>query len=147
MNDGKVGLAPLACGEEGEGGGEVERDRDHQGQHDRGAGEVEVRDHRVGEEAAGDAFDGKGVAPEDAVGEQADCGGREDDPKGEAEHAGACGAGGALAHPAEADAGEDDGQEEGGDADGLQDGVGDPGAENAGPVLRAEPGGHTCGEA
>ena len=69
-------------------------------------------------------------------GQQADGGRREDDPKAEAEETRLGGAGGALAHPAEAEAAKDDGQEEGGDADGLEDKVGEPGADEAGPVVR-----------
>ena len=135
-DEGEVGLDPLAGGVEGEGGGEVERHRDHQGEDDGGAGQVEVVDHRVGEQAAGDAFDGQRVAPVEGVREQADGGWREDDPEAEAEETRHGRAGGALAHPAEADTAEDDGQQESGDADGLEDEVGEPGADEAGPVVR-----------
>ena len=39
-----------------------------------------------------------------------------------------------MAHPAEADAAEDDGQEEGRDSDGLENDVGEPRSGEAGPV-------------
>ena len=130
-----MGVDPLARGVEGKGGGEIERERDHQREDDGGAGKVEVVDHRVGEQAAGDAFDGQGVAPEKVCGSRPRAAGAKTIQRPRPSEAGRGGAGGALAHPAEADAAEDDGEEECGDADGLEDGVGEPGADEAGPVV------------
>ena len=118
-HEGEVRLHPLAGGVEGEGCGQVDGHYHHQGEDNGGTGQVEVLDHGIGEEASGDAFDGQGVTPEESAGKQADGGRGKDDPQAEAEEARHCGAGGALAHPAEAKAAKKDGQEEGGNADGL----------------------------
>ena len=85
------------------------------------------------------------MTPEESAGKQADGGRGEDDPQAEAEEARHCGAGGALAHPAEAKAAEEDGQEEGTDADGLEDEIGEPCSGEAGPVV-GRAGGQARGE-
>jgi hypothetical protein len=57
-------------------------------------------------------------------------------------------AGGTLAHPAEAKPCEDNGQKEGSNADGLQDEVGQPCANQSGPVVgraSSKAGGQTGG--
>ena len=86
--EGEVAFDPLAGGVEGEGGGEVEGHGDHQREDDGGAGQVEVVDQGVREQAAGDAFDGQSVAPVEGAREQADGGGGEDDPEAKAEKTG-----------------------------------------------------------
>ena len=135
---------------EGEGGGQVDGQQDHQGEDDGGAGKVEVLHHGIGEEAPGDSLDGQGVTPEECARKQADGRRSEDDPQTEAEEARHRGAGGTLAHPAEAKPSQDDGQEEGGDADGLEDEVGEPRSGQAGPVVgraRGQAGGEPGGVA
>ncbi len=102
-------------------------------------------DHGIGEQASGDALDGQGVTPEEGARKQADGGRGKDDPQTEAEEARHRGAGGALAHPAEAKAAKEDGKEEGTDADGLEDKVGQPRSGEAGPVV-GRAGGQARGE-
>ena len=142
---GEVRLHPLAGGVEGEGGGQVDGQQDHQGEDDGGAGKVEVLHHGIGEQAPGDALDGQGVTPEEGARKQADGGRGEDHPQTEAEQARHRRAGGTLAHPAEAKPAQDDGKEEGGDADGLEDEVGEPCSGQAGPVV-GRAGGQASGE-
>ena len=48
-HQGEVGVHPLARGVEGEGGGQVHGHRDHEGEHDGRAGQVQVMHHGVGD--------------------------------------------------------------------------------------------------
>ncbi len=59
------------------------------------------------------------MTPVERAGEQADRGGREDDPEDQSQEPGGCRSGGALTQPAEAEAAEHDREEKGRDSDGL----------------------------
>ena len=88
----EAGGGPVAGGAEGERGGKIEGDDDHEREDDAGSGQVEDVDHAVGEESAGSAFDGQGVTPKGMSGRQkgdhADGGRAEDDPETETDAAG-----------------------------------------------------------
>jgi len=99
--------------------------------------------HGIGQKTAGDTFNGKRVSPVESAGQQTEGCGSEDDPHGQAGKASPGRAGGALAHPANTDAADDDGEKEGRDADGLQQQVGEPRTCEASPVVRS---GATAGD-
>jgi hypothetical protein len=91
--------------------------------------------HGVGQQAASNTLKGQRLTPVEGVREQSDGRRREDDPQAKAEEARHGRAGRALPHPAPAKPAQQDRQQERGDADGLEDQIGQPCADQAGPVM------------
>ena len=123
-------------GEEADGGGKVESGGGQHSGHQQGALDIEIAHQQIGHEAARHALDGEEMEPAPAPGHQGQGGRQKEKGQEDAGRAQPGRAAGTRAHPGEADSAQPKGQEKGGEAETLQQQVGEPGAEEAGPIAR-----------
>jgi len=121
--------------------GKVEsRGGQHAG-HQPGSLPIEVAHQQIGHEPAQHALDGQLMEPAPVPGQQGEGGRQKDDGQEGADPAQHGRLAGARLHPGPADSAQPNGQEKGRKPQRLQQQVGEPGAEEADPIVRGQAGG------
>ena len=131
---GKASGCPDLDGRERESGGQIECDGKNGDADDIRAGDVQVVNERIADDASGEAFDGDRVHPVQMTGQNGQERGDEHEKPECAERLGDRGLNGARAEPADSEHAEENGQQERADAEELENDIGEIGAENADPV-------------